>query len=74
MKKRLQLSVNKSLKLMLHKFSRINSPVKILTTGRKTRLFLECDQKCDQAKSKAIEINFNLDFYSSNSIGCPWNG
>ena len=37
---------------------------------------LECDQKRDQANSKALEIferNFNLDLYSSNSVRCPRN-
>ena len=50
---------------------------------RESRLSLDCDQKRDQAKIKALEIyfrkwcrkpnarNFNLDFYSSNSVGCP---
>lgn len=53
--------------------------------GRETWLFLECDQKHDQAKSKALDIyfqkfccklntrNFNLDLNSSNSVGCAKN-
>ena len=47
------------------------------------KLFLKYDQKREQAKSKILELyfrkfgrksntrNFNLDFYSSNSVGCP---
>ena len=50
---------------------------------RETSLFLECDRKRDQAKSKALEIyvrkfffkpntrNFNVDFYSSHYVGFP---
>ena len=46
-------------------------------------MFLECDQKRDQAKSKALEIyfrkfcfkpntrNFNVDYYSSHYVGFP---
>ena len=46
---------------MLHKFSFMNSPVKILTKrgGGETRLLLERDQKRDQAKSTR---NINVDF------------
>ena len=37
----------------------MNSPVRILTSGGRgdgeTTLFLKCDQKRDQAKSKALE-------------------
>ena len=75
-KKRLQspassLSANK---FGYIKFSRMNSPVKLLTKGGETRLLLERDQKRDQAKGKALEIfpkhfvvksstkNVNLDF------------
>ena len=48
---------------MLHKFSLINSPDKILTKwrggeGGETRSHRESDQKRDQAKSKALEIYF----------------
>ena len=51
--------------------------------GGAPRLFLESEQKRDQARSKALEIYsrqfcrksntriFNLDFYSTNSDGCP---
>ena len=49
---------------------------------RGTRLFLKCDQKRDQAKSKALEISFwkfcrksntkyfSLDFYLSYPVSC----
>ena len=60
----------------------LNEPV-LTKWGSRLGLFLECDQKRDQAKSKALEIyfrkfcltsntrNFNLDFYLRNSFGCP---
>ena len=50
------LSANKS---FLNKFARMNSTVKLLTRGGRgdARLFLERDQKRDQAKSKALEIS-----------------
>lgn len=53
--------------------------------GRETWLFLKCDQKHDQAKSKDLDIsfrkfccklntrNFNLDLNSSNSVSCTKN-
>ena len=65
---------------MLHKFSRMNSPVKILTEvggGENTGV-----QKGDQGKRKALEIylrkfyrklntsNFYLDLYWTNSVSC----
>ena len=60
-KRRLQLpasslSANKS---FLNKFARMNSTVKLLTRGGRgdARLFLERDQKRDQAKCKALEIS-----------------
>ena len=69
----------------MHTFSRMNSAVKVLTKVRgQKRLFLECDQRRDQAIIKALKIyfrkfcrksktrNFNLDFYLNNSDGsCP---
>ena len=69
---------------MLRTFSRMNSPVNILTKvggGENTEV-----HKGDQAKSKTLEIylqtfcrkwntsNFNLDFYSTNSVSCTQNG
>ena len=86
-KRRLQLplsslSANKS---FLNKFARMNSTVKLLTrVGRgDASLFLERDQKRDQAKSKALEIssckifssaehkkNQSTIFYSSKPVGC----
>ena len=44
---------------MLHKFARMNSRVKTVTKGGagETRMFLDCGQKCDQAKCKALAIN-----------------
>ena len=48
---------------MLYEFLRMNSPVKILTKvggGGNTGLFLEWEQKRDQAKSKALEIYFRM--------------
>ena len=86
-KRRLQLpasslSANKS---FLNKFARMNSTVKLLTRGGRgdARLFLERDQKRDQAKSKALEIssckifssaehkkNQSTIFYSSKPVGC----
>ena len=65
------------------KFSRMNSPVKRLTSGGETRLLLERDQKRDQAKgeasgffpknfvlSQAQETSISL-FRSSSSVCCP---
>ena len=56
----------------------MNSPVKILTKGGRgvgeTRLFLECDQKRDQAKSKDWEIfsdNFVLSRNQETSVWIP---
>ena len=68
---------------MLHKFSRMNSPVKVLTRGRGR---LGCSWGVTKSlitkqKAKTLEIyfrqfchksntrNFNLDFYLSNSVG-----
>ena len=59
---------------MLHKFSLINSPDKILTKwrwvggeGGETRSYRESDQKRDQAKSKALEIYFRTFCPKSNT-------
>ena len=69
---------------MLHEFTSQNfEQGGVGGGGGDTRLFLECEQKRDQARSKALEIYFrqfcrksntrifNLDFYSTNSVGCP---
>ena len=54
-KKRLQLPASSltANKFGCVKFSRMNSPVKLLTNGGETRLLLECEQKRDQAKGQA---------------------
>ena len=67
----------------------MNSPVKILTklsVGENTWLFLECEQKRDQARSEALEIyfrkycrmsntrNFILDFLLNQFCLLPLNG
>ena len=66
--------------------SLINSPVTILNKrgrggGGLGCSRMECDQKREKSKSKALEIfsrkfyqtekNFSLHFYSSNCVGCP---
>ena len=87
-KRRLQLpasslSANKS---FLNKFARMNSTVKLLTRGGRgdARLFLERDQKGDQAKKQSLrnffrkifssaehKKNQSTIFYSSKPVGCP---